>query len=567
MTDTIDRTETTPLPDPPPVPDNTPPLVEDQPAAPIEPIRFVETLAVVALAFLADILLYTTLGGTGAGIVLLAALACITCLLGRPRDKGEISLAVFIALCSVMMIWRHWWLLEVMGWTSVFILAAKRKNPGRRIPEALLATTGALLAAPLQVISHTAAILGCFRKRDKENTEHRKFPIKIVLIPLGVCVLFLIIFGNANPVVARLVLDAMTRISEFFDNIFAYISIQRFVIWMLWLTLFSGLVAPLVKHMLSDYLLSMYEGLDKDARPQSDKATYQTALVTLVTVNLLFLAYNALDSVYLYFKASLPDGIGWTEYTHAGCGWLTLGLLVSTIITGFIFKDSLNFCPGSKRLKILSHIWTAQNVLLAVGSMRRLQMYIDYSGLTHLRIVGIYGSLLVAAGLVVMARKVHANRSAIWMLRSYTLAFYTSVAILALTPNDFWCATYNTTRIRAGKPRALRPVVLKTLSAESLPPLIPLMDEGSWYENAEKTSVIQKGIAALIADNIDKLDSRDTDWRKWQGSEVWALRRLDSVRERAATLAPIEHRQAYLQQLKTDYDLTQLNRWRGSRTR
>jgi hypothetical protein len=62
-------------------------------------------------------------------------------------------------------------------------------------------------------------------------------------------------------------------------------------------------------------------------------------------------------------------------------------------------------------------------------------------------------------------------------------------------------------------------------------------------------------MAAIISRHLHALDNRDTDWRKWQGSEAWALRRLDSQREKIKEICPDEERTRAINILKTDYDL------------
>jgi hypothetical protein len=248
--------------------------------------------------------------------------------------------------------------------------------------------------------------------------------------------------------------------------------------------------------------------------------------------------------VYLYFKAALPEGITWTDYTHAGCGWLTLGLVVSTAIIGIVFSGGLNFHPHVSRLRLLVDIWAVQNLVLAVGAIRRLLMYIDYSGLTHLRITGIYGSVLVAVGLIIMVIKVHRGHGFVWILHKDILAFSVALVVLALTPNDVICARYNVAKVMEGKPRALRPICLKTLTPEALPPLIPLLD----YERADgdqgKEDIVRNGIAAILGSHLAMLDeTEDVPWTRWQGCSVWARDELDAVRERILEMAPPAQRE------------------------
>jgi len=521
------------------------------------PLRWSDTAIIVVLAAVADFCLYAKAGGSGAACVLLAALGGFLLTRRGAVNRTNWILAMLVLATASLMSWRHWWLLHAVGWLSLFAFTTKAHRPDWSLFEALWATTQTAVQAPLRLAGH-------FCSRREQRTGEEGAPrvasagvsARVVLIPLAVCVLFLLIFAAANPVVARMFRTVGTHIEHFVRHIGEYVTPGRAALWILWLTLFAALIRPAVKCLAADWLLAFDEGLKPDDRPAPHDDSFAAALWTLVSVNVLFLAYNGIDSVYLYLKATLPEGITWTDYTHRGCGWLTLGLFVSSTVLGAIFWRGLNFHPRARGLKALSYVWAAQNVVLAVGSMRRLQMYIDYSGLTHLRITGIYGSLLVAAGLGIMVYKVHANRGFIWLLRRYILAFCAAVAILALTPNDWVCAAYNAGKIMEHKRRALRPVFLKKLSPEALPPLIPLLDYERDDGDDARQRMVRKGIAALLGQHLVNLEERESaPWSKQQRSAWWALRHLRPAREKILATLPPDQWDAALRRIRRDYDL------------
>ena len=520
------------------------------------PLRWTDTGIIVVLAAVADFCLYRTPGGSGAACMLMAALAGLVLAQRKSVNRTNWTLAILVLLTAGLMTWRHWWLLHVVGWVSLFALAAKGQRADWPLFEALWASAQAAAQAPLRLCGHLHARRGRRREEVTPTTIHRQITTRVIVVPVAVCALFILIFAAANPVVSRLFQTIGTSVADFVRHIGEYITAGRAALWLLWLTLFAALIRPAVKCVTADWLLGYSEELKPGAAPPLDHANFATALMTLISVNVLFLAYNGMDSVYLYFRTTLPEGITWTDYTHRGCGWLTFGLVVSTAVIGTIFWHRLNFHPRAKGLKALSYIWTAQNGILAIGSMRRLQMYIDYSGLTHLRITGIYGSLLVAAGLGIMVYKVHANRSFIWLVRRDILAFYTALAILALTPNNWVCATYNTARIMEHKPRALRPVFLKNLSPEALPPLIPLLDYEREDGDAARQKMVREGIAALLGQHLESLEKHESlPWSRKQRSGRWALKHLRKARKKIFATVPPGEWNAAQQRIKRDYDL------------
>ena len=509
------------------------------------PVRVQDTVALILMVVVADIGLYSEPGGTGAGFVLIGATVGLMALRWQ-RARAAIAPALITIAIALMGMWRHWWLLPVVGWGALVLTAIKLHCPEWRILEALWAGFSSLFRAPARLLGH---VLGIYiRASDDEGrgeVTRRGIPLRAVLIPIATCIVFVLIFRAANPVVSRITEKLSDHIVEWCERFTELIALGRMMMWGLWLLLFAALMRPIGKS-LGVKLLAV---LDMMTQPKEsgthDDGNYITALLTLLCVNILFLAYHAMDAVYLYFKATLPEGITWTDYTHAGCGWLTLGLAVSTGVIGIVFSGGLNFHPHVRRLRVLVDIWAIQNLVLAVGAIRRLMMYIDYSGLTHLRITGIYGSILVAVGLVIMVVKVHRQHGFVWILHKDILALSVALAVLSLTPNDVICARYNVAKVIEGKPRALRPICLKILTPEALPPLIQLLDYERGDGDLAKQKIIRNGIAAILATHLETLDEmEDVPWTRRQKCASWARGELEGVRGRILEMAPPAQREA-----------------------
>lgn len=576
MTPTEDQTSTPPAPDnqipriaPPPIPKTTPIRIpsQHQPTATTEPswtpedfglpIHQKDTLAIILLTAVADFCLYLAPGGTGAACVLMAGLLVLFLLHPKKIARIDRLLPVFILILSALMAWRHWWLLHATGWAALFILAAKQQRPDWRLPEAIWATLVTLLQSPLRLYGHITAWQTRKKNQDTSPAGQTKIPMRVILIPLGVCAVFMAIFCAANPIFAKAIQGLGTHIETFFTNLGDYLSPTRAVCWLLWLTLFAALIRVAARTTLTEHLLTRHEALQPMANDTPTQENFASALWTLIMVNILFLAYNGMDSVYLYFKATLPAGITWAAYTHAGCGWSTFALFLSTIVTGYIFRQSMNFHPRARDLKVLSYVWAVQNALLAAGAIRRIQMYINDSGLTHLRITGIYGSILVAAGLGIMVYKVYANRSFLWLFRKDVFAFGITILLLALTPADWICSTYNVKKVLEGKSPALQPLCLKKLSSDALPQLLPLLDYTRADKDAWKQKVVREGIAAILGQHLLELEKQENKrWSTWQGSSVWALQHLRPAREKIYSIVPPAQWETARQRLIDDHNLS-----------
>ncbi len=522
------------------------------------PVRIWDTATIFLLAALADVCLYKAPGGTGVACVLSATVVGLIVVRRKWSASQALYPAIVVILVGLMAVWRHWWLLEVVGWTSILILAVKLHRPEWQILEALWAACSTIIRAPARLFGH---VLAAYVRSSEDETETagwqtKRIPLRVVLIPAGVCIVFILIFSAANPVIGRLVAALRDNVRMFFECLGDLISLNRALIWLAWLALFAALIRPMTESWLAKLVSKFSATTTAPLQTAPDKGNYAAAFWTLICVNILFLAYNCTDSTYLYFKADLPIGINWTEYTYSGCGWLTMGLFVSTVVLGIIFAGALNFHPGARRLKVISYVWAAQNMMLAIGAIRRLQMYIDYSGLTHLRITGLYGSVLVAVGLAIMVRKVRANRSFMWLARKDILAFCIALTILAVTPNDLLCAKYNVAKVMEGKSRALRPICLKSLSPEALPPLIALLDLQETETDETRAIIVTRGIAGILGQHLVNLEADEAaGWSTWQGSGVWALKHLRAVRKRIHDTAPPREWESARQTLVDNMDI------------
>jgi hypothetical protein len=145
-----------------------------------------------------------------------------------------------------------------------------------------------------------------------------------------------------------------------------------------------------------------------------------------------------------------------------------------------------------------------------------------------------------------MVYKIHAGRNSIWLIRRYVLAFCIAITILALIPNDLVCTTYNVKKVLEHKPRALRPIFLKELSPEALPPLIKLLDYERDDGDILRRQRVRNGIAAILGQHLTRLERQASKpWSQQQLSAKWALKHLRPAKEKILqTLPPAEWERA-----------------------
>jgi hypothetical protein len=496
------------------------------------PLRAWDTLVIILLTVAADVCLYGHPGGTGAGMLMLVtALGLMFAAPNRGRNARPVLLLA-IALFAATSAWSPWRFRVGMGWLTLWAFAVQLHRPDWSVTELAWAVPWSVLMAPLKLLGHVCRPLA--RRTDspaEDKTRGRGFQLRVVFVPLVVCVLFLIIFYQASPVFARMLDAFFDQFGDWFHDFFDHFSVGRIISWLGWLLLFAAMLRPVVRSWIADRLAACGEDLQRPEPPESPN--FATAVSTLVSVNLLFLLFNIQDSVYLYFKAELPPGIAYYKYAHNGVGWLTVGLLLSTAVIGMIFRRRLSFHPRAGWLRALACLWAVLNLTMAVGALRRLQIYVGYNGLTRLRLVGLYGILLVIVGLVIMVWKVQRAKNFLWLVRRDLLAMWVVVALLALSPLDFICVRYNVSEVLSGNPRPLATLMGKTWAPEGLPGLVPLLD----YEGEEQSKV-REGVAGLLGRELIELRStRSVHWTSWKWAEAWALRRLEKVAHRLDTSA------------------------------
>ena len=490
------------------------------------PLRVWDTVAIILMTAAADLCLYSHPGGTGAAVLLLVTGMGLLSVTHAAPGSGAPLLMFTLLLIATASAWNHWWLLGLTGWLTVLGFAVKLRRPDWKITEIVCTALRTALMAPLRLTGHVFNCLGYAVKQKTGQIETKvRAPLRVIVVPLVVTVLFILIFIAANPVVEQLAREVSERLGDWLRDFWRLFEVPRMALWLFWLLVFAALVRPAVKSWIADRLVGQQEQLGPPRDQEADQSDYATALATLICVNVLFLAFNAMDLTYLFLKVSLPAGVSPDEYSHRGCFWLTMGLLLSTAVIGIVFWRRLNFHPRSRVLRALSYFWAAQNGVLAVVALRRIQIYVHYAGLTYLRIVGVYGVLLVVVGLVLMVVKVRRSRNLLWLIRRDMLAFWIAAVVLALTPIDYVCWRYNTPVVMSGNVGPLSNLYRQHLSPQSLPPLIPLLDH--------KEEWVREGIAGLLGRELDALRrSTPTQWTEWQGSHTWALARLEAVADK-----------------------------------
>jgi hypothetical protein len=138
---------------------------------------------------------------------------------------------------------------------------------------------------------------------------------------------------------------------------------------------------------------------------------------SLVLFNLLLGVQTLLDLGYLWGGMELPDGVTAAQYAHRGA----YPLVATALLAGGFTLVSRPFAAERRGLQVLLGLWVAQNLLLVISSLLRLDLYVEAFGLTRLRLAAAVWMGLVAGGLALTAWQVGRGRGNAWLLGRVSL--------------------------------------------------------------------------------------------------------------------------------------------------
>lgn len=138
-----------------------------------------------------------------------------------------------------------------------------------------------------------------------------------------------------------------------------------------------------------------------------------SVLRALIIFNACLAVQTVLDLSILFGGAALPDGMTYANYAHRGA----YPLLATAMLAGAFALGAWPYLKEDRLVKPLLVLWVAQNVLLTLSALLRLDLYIGEYGLTYMRIYAVIWMAVVAAGLLLVLWHVLKDRTSGAMLR------------------------------------------------------------------------------------------------------------------------------------------------------
>lgn len=307
-------------------------------------------------------------------------------------------------------------------------------------------------------------------------------------LPLAGGALFLTLFASANPVLG---------------NAFAAITLPDLTT-LIGHALLWGVMLVFVWPTLRPRALRLANGRTA-ILPRLPDASVTMMLITLIVFNAVFSLQNALDIIFLWSGAPLPEGITLAEYAHQGA----YTLIATALLAGLFVLLALR--PGSASaqspiIRNLLLVWVGQNILLVASSILRVLDYIDAYSLTEWRIAALAWMVLVATGLMLICWRFMTGRSASWLINANALA--AGAVLTASTVVDYGAiaARWNVDHLR--DPARLDLCYLDRLGSAALLPLIDLRD-------APIGDTLRDQAVYLGDKAASELAEQQADWQSW----------------------------------------------------
>ena len=477
-------------------------------------------LAVAAAATaVADWLFYDHTIGLSLALFLLA-LAGSSLLMNRMQvSRRDRWIAVAILIAGRAPVVEELGILSALfSILAVAVAVSSLTNPFIESPrDRFKAVRTLLLAGPFRLLPDLARSL---------TRPSSLSSLTVWIVPLFLSGIFLLLFASANPLIEHMLamLDLRKHASEF--------SVVHLLFWIVMVSV----IWPII-HLRWHRKAGSPRPVDvaqQDAAPslpapvdtlpgENELLGPAIILRSLILFNLLFAAQSIMDLIYLWGGVALPDGMTYATYAHHGAYPLMLTALLGA---GFVLVAIAPGGPAVRKpaIRALLLAWIAQNVMLVVSSLLRLDLYVETYSLTYWRVAALIWMVLVAVGLVLIVARIVLNRPNRWLV----LANLTTLALVLYACafiNFPWAiSTYNVAHSRemSGNGTSMDFLYVLSLGPQALPAIDRVQGSNALHVpcmNHQRDRLVQQ------------LTSELGSWRAWS-FRGWRLQRyLDQIAE------------------------------------
>ncbi len=482
-------------------------------------------IAVVLWVGLTDFAIYRGGGWTGFA----ATLAFVPFLMGIvPRmnpicRQGAIIFISLLAVIALKLVWCG--TEEALSIGTILSLGVMLACQGR------MPYVSRIVSGPFRiVIGSIVAFLDTLLALPVLDLQQGRKPaissqaIAGIFLPVLAMFLFSGVFILANPNF-RIAFDSSFRwLSRTVELWLMELDFGEIAFWICSAVLGIGIAFP--------YLIDLKQRVISQLVPPiiADKGSnvflYPAARNTLWMVNLLFAAYLTYEFAAMWFRP-FPKGFYYGGYAHEGAFWLTVALAMATVTLSLVFSIRMLHDPRTQSLRKLAWIWSFENVLLAMAAFNRLFIYIDFNGLTRMRVIGLLGVATVLVGFALVVYKIAKQRDFGWLIQRQLWALGLAVVVYAALPVDSIVHRFNAREIMAGRPEASVQIIMHPMHADGMLPLLSVID----CEDV----IIRDGVRAMAAKwwlQLNEKELKSQDWTRLQISEVLLKAELKKIEEK-----------------------------------
>lgn len=471
----------------------------------------------IAMIALVDVTLYRTRGFAGPAVFFPIAVALL--LSERRRIEWKTSLIVvtgLLILLSASMVWMGGFGQII---AAVWLLVAVNLAAQGVMPY-LLESTVALAATVPGGYEFLHGFQLNWRRLVLDPVDHGR-PSRAMnfLLPIISVIVFGTVFVLANPDVIKELSSMLSDIAEHMRIWMSRFSASEIIVWCVTFWLTAGLLCPAVLRAVETQGI-----LSNDANPSYDHPMFGPFRNTLATLISLFILYLIFEFCTLWFRR-FPEGFHYSGYAHEGAAWLTVALGLATLTLSLIFRGSMLNDPRVASLKKLAWIWSALNFLLAASVYNRLLIYVDFNGMTRMRVVGFLGISAVVGGFVLVLFKILHRQRFIWLIRRQLWILAFAIYLYVTVPVDMLVHRYNVQRILGGSVAPCVQISEHPITDDALPQLLPLLES--------ENQTIREGIRAMLRDRLMLLQlaarRNSQHWTATQFGKTHALQKLQAV--------------------------------------
>jgi hypothetical protein len=327
------------------------------------------------------------------------------------------------------------------------------------------------------------------------------------VVPLLLSCVFLLLFASANPLIETWLnaIDPRAAVSR--------LSAVRLLFWgvtlcMVWPFIYLKWVCRSLPGIwVSETEPAQLEQAEQ--RVPSELFGAAAILRSLLLFNLLFAVQTGLDVVYLWGGIALPDELTYAAYAHRGAYPL---IVTALLAAGFVLAAMRPGGPAERMpvIRTLVFFWVAQNVMLVVSSMLRLDLYVQIYSLTWWRVAAFIWMLLVAAGLILIVARIAFDRSNTWLVDMNLATLVLLACICAFINFPYVIAAYNVDHSKEASSNGL--VLDFSYLAGLGPQALPAIDRYlAMRPNGSDSMILRGQRDRLVKSHLAELDS----WRAW----------------------------------------------------